>query len=252
MPIKRCITFVHRSRSASRPTSSSSASPRAPSLRRRHAGAQHARRRRSAPVVAKTSSAKSSPGRRTRRSISATNGAVKPARVCSSASAKRQLTDVEVRAPRRQGRALRASARKASSLASSLPAASPAPSAPRPRASCSARTASPSTSRATALPKVELERATLVVPRQGRPRRGKDAVALGQQVGEAVCIARDLINEPPNELYPEALADARRERMQGARPQGARCSTRPRSRSKGMKLIVAVGQGSAASRASST
>src|SRR5690349_8709524 len=55
------------------------------------------------------------------------------------------------------------------------------------------------------LPKVELSRGTVVI--EGKAvKAARDAVALGQRVGEAICVARDLVNEPPNEVYPEALA----------------------------------------------
>jgi leucyl aminopeptidase len=33
-------------------------------------------------------------------------------------------------------------------------------------------------------------------------------ILVGQKVGEAICMARDLINDPSNELHPEALAEA--------------------------------------------
>ena len=56
-----------------------------------------------------------------------------------------------------------------------------------------------------ALPKIVLERVSLVT--EGKVNREvREQVVLGQRIGEAVCIARDLVNEPPNELYPEALA----------------------------------------------
>ena len=67
---------------------------------------------------------------------------------------------------------------------------------------------------------------------------------LGNAVGESICIARDLINEPPNELYPESLAkycaDMCKER-------GLKCTIfdKPALQKRGMKLILAVGQGSA-------
>src|SRR5579871_1962787 len=56
------------------------------------------------------------------------------------------------------------------------------------------------------IPKARIERATLLVT--GKiTKDAKDAMALGQEVGEAICIARDLINEPPNELIPAVLAE---------------------------------------------
>lgn len=38
----------------------------------------------------------------------------------------------------------------------------------------------------------------------------KASFELGKRVGEGVCLARDLVNEPPNELYPEVFADRAR------------------------------------------
>ncbi|HVK90508.1 MAG TPA: leucyl aminopeptidase, partial [Mycoplana sp.] len=68
-------------------------------------------------------------------------------------------------------------------------------------------------------------------------------IELGRQVGEAVCIARDLINEPPNELYPEALA---RVCQEVSRERGLKCTVfdERELQKRGMKLILAVGQGS--------
>lgn len=74
---------------------------------------------------------------------------------------------------------------------------------------------------------------------------GMRAEALrGQQVGEAVCIARDLINDPPNDLYPAALADFARQMCKSA---GLQCTVLDEAalKKKGMHLLTAVGQGSA-------
>src|SRR5262245_39816597 len=53
--------------------------------------------------------------------------------------------------------------------------------------------------------KFPLERVTLLTQTKQNKELERDA-ALGGKVAVAVCIARDLINDPPNELYPEALA----------------------------------------------
>jgi len=92
------------------------------------------------------------------------------------------------------------------------------------------------------LPKVQLEKVTLLVAGKVS-KEAKDAAAVGQQVGEAVCIARDLINEPPNELYPEKLAAAAVE-MCKSRGLQVTVLDRPALEKKGMKLIIAVGRGS--------
>ncbi|EYF00283.1 leucyl aminopeptidase [Chondromyces apiculatus] len=93
------------------------------------------------------------------------------------------------------------------------------------------------------LPKSSLERGTVLV--QGKVNKGgRDAVALGQQVGESICIARDLINEPPNELYPEALAKVA---VSVGKERGLKVTVLDKAAltKRGMKLILAVGQGSA-------
>jgi leucyl aminopeptidase len=92
------------------------------------------------------------------------------------------------------------------------------------------------------LPKAQLERVTLVV--SGKiTKEAKDGMALGQRVGEAVCIARDLINEPPNELYPAALASRA---VEVCKERGLEVSVMDKAalEKKGMKLILAVAQGS--------
>jgi leucyl aminopeptidase len=92
------------------------------------------------------------------------------------------------------------------------------------------------------VPKVQLDKVTLLVSGNAT-KAAKDAAALGLQVGEAVCIARDLINEPPNELYPEKLADAA---VAMCKSRGLQVTVldRPALEKKGMKLIIAVGRGS--------
>jgi leucyl aminopeptidase len=92
------------------------------------------------------------------------------------------------------------------------------------------------------VPKHNVERVSLLI--SGKVgREGKEGMALGQQIGEAVCIARDLINEPPNELYPAMLANRA---VEMSKKHGLEVSVmdRPALEKKGMKLIVAVGQGS--------
>src|SRR5262249_41701759 len=72
----------------------------------------------------------------------------------------------------------------------------------------------------------------------------KDAVELGQEVGESITIARDLINEPPNELYPAELAN-RAVEVCKSRGLDVTVMDKAALTKKGMKLILAVGQGSA-------
>ncbi len=91
-------------------------------------------------------------------------------------------------------------------------------------------------------PKFQIERATLVVTGKVT-KEAKEAMALGQQVGEAITIARDLINEPPNELYPAALAD-RAAAMCREHGLEVEVFDKPALEKKGMKLILAVAAGS--------
>jgi leucyl aminopeptidase len=94
-------------------------------------------------------------------------------------------------------------------------------------------------------PKAELERATLLLfPRTPIGRREKHAVELGRAIGDAVCLARDLVNEPGNELFPAKLAD---EAQKTAKRCGLGCKVfdRREIERRGMKLLAAVGRGSA-------
>jgi len=93
-------------------------------------------------------------------------------------------------------------------------------------------------------PKSELATATIALGSGHRSgKMHKSALALGERVARAVCLARDLVNEPPNELYPERLAD---EAARMAKEAGVKCVVFDRAEieRRGMKLLVAVGQGS--------
>jgi leucyl aminopeptidase len=95
------------------------------------------------------------------------------------------------------------------------------------------------------LSKFPLEKVTLLVPgKVGSAHR--DVATLGQRVAEAVCIARDLINEPPNELYPETLANAAVEVAKTHKTAGVTCTVLDDKQllQKGMGLLHAVGRGS--------
>ena len=89
-----------------------------------------------------------------------------------------------------------------------------------------------------------LEKASLVVDKPSAA--GRAAADRGQRVAEAVCIARDLINMPPNELYPETLAGYAKDVAQRYKDAGLRCSvlTPAQIKQKGMNLLEAVGRGS--------
>jgi len=92
-------------------------------------------------------------------------------------------------------------------------------------------------------PKTEL--ATVIVACAGKLRpTSKAAVALGQKVGQAVNLSRDLSNEPGNVMYPETFAAAA-EKV--AKDSGLKIQVFDfrEIRKRGMKLIDAVGRGSA-------
>ncbi len=92
-------------------------------------------------------------------------------------------------------------------------------------------------------PKSELSEVTLLT--SARPSAAnKKQLKLGLAIADAVALARDAVNEPPNELYPEILA-------QMARGLGKQYKFKVKVLDKagiaraGMKLHYAVGQGSA-------
>jgi leucyl aminopeptidase len=91
-------------------------------------------------------------------------------------------------------------------------------------------------------PKAELEKVVVVSSRKF-PRDSKKALDLGQSVGAAVNLARDLSNEPSNELPPIALAE-RAQKM--AKESGLKVQVFDFKEilRRGMRLIQAVGQGS--------
>ena len=71
----------------------------------------------------------------------------------------------------------------------------------------------------------------------------KQAIALGIGLAEAVAIARDAVNEPPNELYPEKLAQVAQRIAKQHKLQITVLDKKGIARA-GMKLHYAVGQGS--------
>lgn len=171
-----------------------------------------------------------------------TQGAIKPARVLLVGLGKQAPGPVEVRALAARG-ARFAQGMKAASLALVLPAESDA--AARAAAEGVVLGAYRFTRYLTGerVPKVGLGKATLFTAATPS-KKVRDAAKLGAEVGQAVTIARDLINEPPNELYPAVLAKRAQE---VARASGLKCTVMNAAALKkaGMKLFVAVGQGSA-------
>ncbi len=92
------------------------------------------------------------------------------------------------------------------------------------------------------LPKVNLGHVTLLVSHKVA-KADRDAMALGHKIAESIGIARDLVNMPPNELYPEKLADMA---VDVAKANGltAKVFDKAALVKAGMNLFVAVGQGS--------
>lgn len=94
-------------------------------------------------------------------------------------------------------------------------------------------------------PKAELEKVMLAgLKKAGDKKKGAESpIALGQKIAEAVCITRDLVNEPGNELSPAGLADAA---ARVAKQFGLKCQVFDAAEieRRGMKLLAAVGQGS--------
>ncbi len=86
--------------------------------------------------------------------------------------------------------------------------------------------------------------ASVVVGVAGKLKpNAKAAIALGQQVGGAVNVARDLSNEPPNVIYPESFAAAA-EKLAKDSGLEVQVFDFKEIRKRGMKLIDAVGRGS--------
>jgi leucyl aminopeptidase len=89
-------------------------------------------------------------------------------------------------------------------------------------------------------PKVDLARATIVT----NAKRSKAALAVGQSVATAVNRSRDWSNEPGNAIYPESLA-AEAEKLAKQNRLDLEIFDAKEIRRRGMKLIDAVGRGSA-------
>lgn len=71
----------------------------------------------------------------------------------------------------------------------------------------------------------------------------KAAIELGKKVGESVCIARDAVNEPPNEMTPVALAQLAADVAKSGKLRVRVLDAKGIDRM-GMRLLAAVGQGS--------
>jgi leucyl aminopeptidase len=71
----------------------------------------------------------------------------------------------------------------------------------------------------------------------------KAAIELGKRIGQSVCIARDAVNEPPNEMTPAALARLAAEVAKRSQLKLRILDAKGIERI-GMRLLAAVGQGS--------
>jgi leucyl aminopeptidase len=92
-------------------------------------------------------------------------------------------------------------------------------------------------------PKVELATAYVLVPHKV-DAKSKAAVTAGKAIGAAVNFSRDLSNEPPNVIFPEAFADAA-QAMAKESSLKVEVFDFDEIKRRGMKLIDAVGRGSA-------
>jgi leucyl aminopeptidase len=92
-------------------------------------------------------------------------------------------------------------------------------------------------------PKSELATVSIAMPSKA-DAKAKAALAAGRAVGSAINFARDLSNEPPNVIYPSAFAEAAQAM---AKSRGLKIDVLDfdEIRRRGMRLIEAVGQGSA-------
>jgi leucyl aminopeptidase len=91
-------------------------------------------------------------------------------------------------------------------------------------------------------PKTELAQVTICLVGK-LPADVKQAVEIGQIVAAGVNLSRDLSNEPPNELYPESLAEAAKATAKESNLK-VQVFDFKEIQKRGMKLLQAVGQGS--------
>jgi len=94
-------------------------------------------------------------------------------------------------------------------------------------------------------PKAALAKAALILPvGTSIPVDRKRALEFGTRVADSVCITRDLVNDPPNEMTPIRLAEAA-QAVASAHGLQCRVFDRKELQKRGMKLLLAVAQGSA-------
>ena len=196
------------------------------------------------PVVQRTLKREDFTGKKDQLVEFVTNGALKPARVVLLGLGTGTLTEAQVRAHAARGARFAQGAR-ASSMLIDLPAMA---GAARVAAEGVILGAYRFTKYLTGdrLPKAALERVTLCIPKRDAKITNEERaeVEVGAAVAESICLARDLINEPPNELYPEAMA-AFASNVAAEKGLACRVLDKAALTEKGLKLMLAVGQGSA-------
>jgi leucyl aminopeptidase len=93
-------------------------------------------------------------------------------------------------------------------------------------------------------PKASISKAAVIAPHGSKITLvHKKALELGEGIGQCICISRDLINHPPNVLTPPRLADIAQKVARDFKLQ-CRVMDRKELQRRGMKLILAVAQGS--------
>ncbi len=192
-------------------------------------------------VVPKTLKREEFTGKKDQLLDFATNGRLKPARVVLIGLGSGKVTEAQVRVLSAKA-ARYAQSQRASSLAIEVPAG--VVGGDRAAAEGAVLGAYRFTKYLTGdrLPKAALASVTLATSARAT-KEGRGAVEVGQKVGEAICLARDLINEPPNELYPETFAKYCQEM---SKERGLKCTVLDKAglQKRGLKLMLAVGQGS--------
>jgi leucyl aminopeptidase len=91
-------------------------------------------------------------------------------------------------------------------------------------------------------PKAELKKVLVFTPGKASAQE-KKALVLGKSLADAVCLARDAVNEPPNELVPDTLAKIA-QRIAREHKMKIKVLDARGIRAAGMHLHYAVGQGS--------
>ena len=90
-----------------------------------------------------------------------------------------------------------------------------------------------------------VRRVDFVSPADGAAKEHRATLKAATAIAEAVTFTRDLINTPPNDLYPAIVRRAGRGRADAERAWRSRCWTRRRCARRGYGGVLGVGGGSA-------